>query len=149
MSDNDRAEKLAGRWGGSNTPDDSSVEDAADEQASQTNSRIDEQATQSNRHIDEQADGSSQSSSTPSQTAEQLSTREMKSQMVYLHPDFYQELDLAFDELNLRYKREHGETLEKNRHYFAGLLRLGFEQLGDVRERELAELTEDLNIPHR
>jgi hypothetical protein len=70
----------------------------------------------------------------------------MQSQMLYLPPEFHKEIDLTFEELNLRFRRERDRKLEKNKDFYAGLLRLGLERLGDVRDRELDEVEELLDL---
>lgn len=67
--------------------------------------------------------------------------------MGYLDEEFLRELELMFDELNLRYKREYGESLQKNRDFYPNLLRLGLEQLGDIRERDLDDIEAILDLP--
>lgn len=75
-----------------------------------------------------------------------LTTREMQSQMLYLPPEFHKEVDLTFEELNLRFRRERDRKLEKNRDFYLGLLQLGLAELGDVGDRELDEVEELLDL---
>lgn len=132
----DRAEKLAGRWG----PESESETESEDETALD----IEEVASDS-----ADADGNSSKQSPVSSeddSSDELTTREMQSQMLYLDPELYRELDLTFEELKLRYRREHDDKLQKNKDFYAGLLRLGLAELGDVRERDLDELEDDLDL---
>jgi hypothetical protein len=55
------------------------------------------------------------------------SVKDRPSVLMYLPEDTRQELDIRFDELNARYKREHGEPLEKNRDYYPAVVRAGLE----------------------
>lgn len=89
----------------------------------------------------EAGDGGREAGDEPS-----LTTREMQSQMLYLAPEFHKEVDLTFEELNLRFRRERDRKLEKNKDFYAGLLRLGLERLGDVRDRDLDEVEELLDL---
>lgn len=141
MTDEDpdeRAEKLAGRFSPSGT-----------EQADQTN-----QASET--HEASQAPDASKASNTQKTPATHETTetdegegpiREQKTKLLYLDEDFLRELELTFDELNLRYKREYGEALQKNRDFYPNLLRLGLEQLGDIRERDLNDIEAILDLP--
>ena len=65
--------------------------------------------------------------------------RDLPTKLLYLEEDFIEELELAFDAVNLMYRREYGEELEKNRHWYPLLLRLGFHAIGDVDELTLEE----------
>ena len=53
---------------------------------------------------------------------------------MYLPDDVRQELDIRFDELNAKHKREHGEALEKNRDYYPAVIQAGLtdESLKDI-----------------
>ncbi|MDS0301399.1 hypothetical protein NDI76_21965 [Halogeometricum sp. S1BR25-6] len=64
-----------------------------------------------------------------SETAQpdELSVKDRPSVLMYLPEDIRQELDIRFDELNAKYKREHGEALEKNRDYYPAVIRAGLE----------------------
>lgn len=42
--------------------------------------------------------------------------------LMYLPEEQRQELDLRFDELNLKHKREHGDALQKNRDYYPAVI---------------------------
>lgn len=48
--------------------------------------------------------------------------RERKSVLMYLPEDLHEDLDIRFDELNLKHKREHGEGLQKNRDYYPAVV---------------------------
>ena len=58
---------------------------------------------------------------------DELSVKDRPSVLMYLPKDVRQELDIRFDELNAKYKREHGEALEKNRDYYPAVIKAGLE----------------------
>lgn len=62
--------------------------------------------------------------------------RERPSVLMYLPPDVREELDVRYDELNARYRREHGEQLGKNRAYYPAVVHAGLtgEPLEDLLE---------------
>lgn len=53
------------------------------------------------------------------------SVRDRPSVLMYLPPSLREELDVRYDELNARYRREHGEPLGKNRDYYPAVVRAG------------------------
>ncbi|MFC6835484.1 hypothetical protein [Halomarina ordinaria] len=59
---------------------------------------------------------------------DRASIKERPSVLMYLPEDLRQELDIRFDELNARHKREHGEPLEKNRDYYPAVVEAGLEE---------------------
>jgi len=63
--------------------------------------------------------------------------KDRKSVLMYLPDDVWQELDIRFDELNAEYKRQYGESLEKNRDYYPAVLLAG---LTDKDLKEILEL---------
>jgi hypothetical protein len=152
----ERAEKLASRF---STPDTEETPQAQPSSDTSNASKTQESAeTESNKASNTpstsnstQAKETSQMEETQetSQTKEQprkRPVRELETKLLYLDDEFLQELELTFDELNLRYKREYGEELQKNRDYYPALLQLGLEQLGDVRDQDLAELEATLDL---
>lgn len=48
-----------------------------------------------------------------------------KSVMMYLPEDVWRDLDIRFDELNAKHKRQHDEPLEKNRDYYPAVIQAG------------------------
>jgi hypothetical protein len=42
---------------------------------------------------------------------------------MYLDPELVEELDLRFDELNLQYRRENGEKMQKNTEFYPAMVR--------------------------
>jgi hypothetical protein len=60
-------------------------------------------------------------------TSDTGSVKDRPSVLMYLPEETRRELDVRFDELNARYKREYGESLEKNRDYYPAVVRAGLE----------------------
>jgi hypothetical protein len=71
--------------------------------------------------------GTDADGSNPADADERESVKDRPSVLMYLPEATRQELDIRFDELNARYKREHGEPLEKNRDYYPAVIRAGLE----------------------
>lgn len=151
MSDepNERAARLAGRWGAESDEhaDGDGVEskergDETTEAGQETATDLDQ--TEVRDDVRDEEDGVESKMEDGDDSP--LTTREMQSQMLYLPPEFHKEIDLTFEELNLRFRRERDRKLEKNKDFYAGLLRLGLERLGDVRDRELDEVEELLDL---
>lgn len=77
--------------------------------------------------------GETERTDAPSKTSEsasgtdsgETSVKERPSVLMYLPVEVRTELDIRFDELNARYKREHGEALEKNRDYYPAVVEAG------------------------
>lgn len=67
------------------------------------------------------------SSSTGKSVESSENVRDRPSVLMYLPEDLRQELDLRFDELNLQYKREHGEALGKNKDYYPAVVEAALE----------------------
>ncbi|GAA2663765.1 hypothetical protein [Halobellus rarus] len=63
------------------------------------------------------------SDSTLSETGSAVKDR--PSVLMYLPEEIRQELDIRFDELNAKHKRQHGEALEKNRDYYPAVIEAG------------------------
>jgi hypothetical protein len=94
----------------------SADEDDSEDTASETN--------------DERADG-------PDVGADDTPLKERSSVLMYLPEGTRRDLDIRFDELNARYKREHGEPLEKNRDYYPAVIEAG---LSDETVEEILDL---------
>ncbi|SIR66836.1 hypothetical protein SAMN05421858_3239 [Haladaptatus litoreus] len=75
----------------------------------------------------------------PEQTEEKKksSVKDRPSVLMYLPEEQHTELDIRFDEINARYKREHGEPLQKNRDYYPILIELAMEKTQEMDEDEL------------
>ena len=55
------------------------------------------------------------------------SIKDRPSVLMYLPEELHTELDIRFDELNARYKREYGRPLEKNRDYYPAVVKASLE----------------------
>lgn len=142
-----RAEKLAGRW----SDGDDGEGDAAAAAASETADA--DRGGDATGHraggadtADTDTDADVDADTDASEDHEDLTTREKQAQMLYLEPEFHKELDLAFQQLDLRFRRDRDRNLQKNRDFYAGVLRLGLEQLGDPGDRDLDEIEELLDL---
>ncbi|MCD2201395.1 hypothetical protein LPA44_16110 [Halobacterium sp. KA-4] len=51
--------------------------------------------------------------------------KDRKSVLMYLPDDVWRELDIRYDELNAKHKRQHDEGLEKNRDYYPAVIQAG------------------------
>jgi len=72
--------------------------------------------------------GSGQATDRPDQTTTDTgSVKNRPSVLMYVPEETRRELDVRFDELNARYKREYGASLEKNRDYYPAVVRAGLE----------------------
>ena len=116
MSDrNERSSRLRRRF--DDDPDDDESETAQEKTATESKA--------------ESADKPSKKSKTDMQAEtaqpDELSVKDRPSVLMYLPEDVRQELDIRFDELNAKYKREHGEALEKNRDYYPAVIKAGLE----------------------
>lgn len=58
---------------------------------------------------------------------EKKSVKDRPSVLMYLPDDLHTELDIRFDELNARHKREHGRPIEKNRDYYPAVIEAALE----------------------
>lgn len=77
----------------------------------------------------QQADNSSESdnskqmdSTTRTPNSDETPVREKKHVPMYLTEEKAEDLDMYFEELSLRYRREHGESLQKNRDFYPALV---------------------------
>lgn len=78
---------------------------------------VDDEATES-------AGASEQEVATESSPSDEAAgnVSDRPSVLMYLPEQQRRELDLRFDELNLKHKREHGEALQKNRDYYPAVI---------------------------
>lgn len=109
------------------TPPNKERDQIGEQMSSRLASRFDS-GDQSEENLDSdpsQTDVSSQTDNS-SKTA-QTSVKDRPSVLMYLPEELHTELDIRFDELNARYKREHGEALEKNRDYYPAIVKAGLE----------------------
>lgn len=151
MSDrNDRSDRLARR-----------LDDEPDEETETTELSDAEDAEPTSEADTDAGAGDKQSSSSPSapssnpsktekrdmpaQTAEPEteSVKDRPSVLMYLPEDLHQEMDIRFDELNAAAKRERGEGLEKNRHWYPLLLSLALDKADEMSTEELLTCLDD------
>lgn len=109
------------------TPPNAERDQMGEQMSSRLASRFDS-GDQSEEGSDSNSSQTNMSSQTdnPSKTA-QTSVKDRPSVLMYLPEELHTELDIRFDELNARYKREHGEALEKNRDYYPAIVKAGLE----------------------
>lgn len=109
------------------TPPNAERDQMGEQMSSRLASRFDS-GDQSEEDLDSNSSQTNMSSQTdnPSKTA-QTSVKDRPSVLMYLPEELHTELDIRFDELNARYKREHGEALEKNRDYYPAIVKAGLE----------------------
>jgi hypothetical protein len=131
--DDDRSEKLKQRFG-----DFTSETDEAPE-ASKTPKTDEADSEQRASGTDEASKASKTPSTGVASEMNETAVRDLPTKLLYLEAEFIEELEVAFDAVNLMYRREYGEELEKNRHWYPLLLRLGFHAIGDVDELTLEE----------
>lgn len=109
-------DRMSRRFGGESEPSES-------EQISKTEqtSKRDKTDKMSETDTSSQSDMGAETDKS-SKTDESENVRERPSVLMYLPEEQHQELDLRFDELNLKHKREHGEALQKNRDYYPAVV---------------------------
>lgn len=100
--------------------------------AESTGREKDEQtANTSKSNEEEKVEGSGEDESQDSveqdekATESEESIKDRQSVLMYLPDDVWRELDVRFDELNAKHKRQHGEALEKNRDYYPAVIQAG------------------------
>lgn len=72
-----------------------------------------------------------------------VNVKNLPSRLMYLPEGLLDELSLQFDELAIKYKREHGVELEKNRHFYPALVKAGLEG------KDVEEVLDELEIVER
>ena len=113
------------------TDNDTSSNAERDQMGEQMSSRL-ASRFDSGDQSEEDLDSDPSQTDMPSQTDKssktaQASVKDRPSVLMYLPEELHTELDIRFDELNARYKREHGEALEKNRDYYPAIVKAGLE----------------------
>jgi len=132
MSDRtDRSERLQRRF-----ERDGSDEAAADPATGSQDTAEDDRAASAGS-----SSGTSTADGEPTAT-EDRSVKDRPSTLMYLPESIDRDLDLTFDEVNLTYRREYGEKLEKNRDYYPLVAIHGIDRL---REWDAAEIRDALN----
>lgn len=72
------------------------------------------------------------------------SVKERPSTLMYLPSDIDRDLDLTFDEVNLRYRRAFDEKLEKNRDYYPLVATYGLQTLREWDAEDVREALTEL-----
>jgi hypothetical protein len=99
--------------------------DAPDEeQAEQNKNTKSEQNSQSSKS---EKNSMSKTTAKSSKSTQKQNIKDRPSVLMYLPQELHTELDLRFDELNLQYKREHGEALGKNRDFYPAVIEASLE----------------------
>lgn len=152
MSDrNDRSDRLSRRLNDEPDDDEGNTADAGETEPGSDTSDTGEAQQQSSQPADDKPSKPS-SSSNPSKTdmpaetddADTTSVKDRPSVLMYLPEDLRQEMDIRFDELNAAAKREFGEGLEKNRHWYPIIISMGLEKAKEKSDTELlARLREE------
>mgnify|MGYP000100224244 CR=1 FL=1 len=88
------------------------------------------------------ASAAGSSASDGDRVADRGSVKERPSTLMYLPESIDRDLDLTFDEVNLTYRREYDEKLEKNRDYYPLVALYGIDTL---REWDADEIREALD----
>jgi len=128
-------EQMAERFGSLTKQDTDNTSDACD-----TPDTTDMSETKTTTNTDDTVD------QTDTTDTDVIPTREWTRKTIYAPDEFVDEMELTFDELNIKYRREHGEKLEKHADYYYPLLQYALEQLGNVRDRDLEEIEEMLGL---
>lgn len=64
---------------------------------------------------------------TPKKSKNKTSVKDRPSVLMYLPEELHKELDIKFDELNLKSKKETGEGLQKNKDFYPAIIKAGLE----------------------
>lgn len=106
-------------------------DDASDTDESDQTSNTSESSQASNTPVTDEKDKSSQEN--------QTSLRDQTHVAMYLEEDLAEDLDLRFDELNLQYRKEHGEKMTKNGVFYPALARAAINNTTIEEELGLSE----------
>ena len=115
----DRSDRLKRRFDKDRSSDQGGAEDASTGETESVQSNRDGSNTQ------ESIEGNP--ANLDEQTGSAVAIKERPSVLMYLPENLHTELDIRFDELNARYKREHGRPLEKNRDYYPAVIKASLE----------------------
>lgn len=125
----DRAKKLQGRFSTPGTDEASPSDETSDAS----------DAPIAGEPSDTPDSPDASNTSNTSKANETTPLRDRPTKLLYLEEDVKKDLELAFDELNLRYKRERDEELMQNDDWWPVLLQIGYEAIGDVSDVDLEE----------
>lgn len=103
-------DRLSERFGGDESDFDSSDDANTSKESKSSKTGMPEETTSSEASI-----------------SGQQSIKDLPSVLMYLPEDLHSRLDLRFDEVKLEHKREYGEEIEKNRHFYPALVKAGLE----------------------
>lgn len=106
-------DRLSQRFGDASEPDPAADEDKSTKTAKPS------QSSKSNKTTTMET---SDDNATDTAAGDTGAIKDRPSVLMYLPEDLKHELDLRFDELNLKHKREHGEPLEKNRDFYPAVI---------------------------
>jgi len=59
--------------------------------------------------------------------SESSSVKDRPSVLMYIPEELHRELDITFDELNLKSKKQNGEKLQKNKDFYPAVIKAGLE----------------------
>jgi hypothetical protein len=132
------------RYSQNDSTDDSSEIEETDDQ-SKTEQTVKQSKTDENMQTDRSSKRGK--SAKPEKTEkrdetaenEKTSVKDRPSVLMYLPEEQHTELDIRFDELNAKYKRMHGESLQKNRDYYPILIELAMEKTQEIDEEKLLD----------
>ena len=103
-------DRLSKRFGGDESESDSSTDVNSSKESKPSKTDMPEETTSSGASI-----------------SGQQTIKDLPSVLMYLPEDLHSRLDLRFDEVKLEHKREYGEEIEKNRHFYPALVKAGLE----------------------
>ena len=115
----DRSDRLKRRFDKDRSSDQGEAEDASTGETESAQSNGNGGSTQED--VEESPANSNE------QTGSEVAIKDRPSVLMYLPENLHSELDIRFDELNARYKREHGRPLEKNRDYYPAVIKASLE----------------------
>jgi len=101
------------------------------------NEQTDDTSKSGENEVEESDEDQESSKEDQEATGSEESIKDRKSVLMYLPDDVWRELDVQFDELNAKHKRQHGEALEKNRDYYPAVIQAG---LNDKDLEEILDL---------
>lgn len=101
------------------------------------NEQTDNTSKSDKEEVEESVEDQDSSKEDREATGSEESIKDRQSVLMYLPDDVWRELDVRFDELNAKHKRQHGEALEKNRDYYPAVIQAG---LNDKDLEEILDL---------
>ena len=111
----DLADRMSRRFGGEPTGEEGSSQTASTASSTQESKRS-KGAKESKSGEAEKSDAADSGAETAANVSDRPSV------LMYLPEEQRRALDLRFDELNLKHKREHGDALQKNRDYYPAVI---------------------------